>query len=307
MRMPLLICLFAMVLAVGTAAAPAHAQDNAVNAAADANAADPVANVLANDSVAALPTPTATATPATGNQETRAVAANPSLKPDEVSAAGIALLRLFLMAVVLERALALLFGWRPFIATFDGSGIRTPIALFVAMLVTHYFQTDALVRLFQAYGNPLPDSGGRFFARTLEAMVIAGGSSGVAQMMRQLGFQPPQSAEDLRPKPKNEDEAWISVALDGRGDAVNFPAYVWLTPAGEPPFEAGTIYQYSGRQSFFSYFFRNRGRFPQTGGYVVKPETAYTIQLVDSAGKIFPVNGTHTLGPRAIIDIVVDA
>jgi hypothetical protein len=302
MRARLLLSLLALAVA-----GPAFAQDNVAANVAVENAAvvsdDPVVNAVTPETV---PTPAATPA-ATGNQETAAFAANPKLKPEEVSAAGIALLRLFLLAVVLERALSLLFNWRPFIATFDGGGIRTPIAFIAAMLVTHYFQPDALIRLFQAYGNPMPDPTGRFFARTLEAMVIAGGSSGVAQMMRQLGFQPPRSIEDVRPKPKNDDEAWISVALDGDRTAVNFPAYVWLTPAGGTSYEAGTIYQFSGRQSFASYFFRNRGRFPQSGGHVVTPGVTYTIAVIDSSGKVFAGNGTHTLGPRAIIDIVIDA
>lgn len=293
MLVRLMLGLLALIAVAGPVALPALAQNNAVDAVVVTNAADPVANVV-TPAPAATPAPEATP------------AATPQLPRDDMSAAGVALLRLFLLAVVLERALALLFGWRPFIAIFDGQGIRTPISFVMAMLITHYFHTDALVQLFKAYGNNLaPD--GVFFARTLEAMVIAGGGAGVAQLMRQLGFQPPQSADDIRPKPKDETEAWISVALDGSGDAVNFPAYVWLTPDGGAPFEAGTIYKYSGKQSFASYFFRNRGRFPQSGGYVVTPKVPYSIQVIDSSGKAFPVKDKHTLGPRAIIDIVIDA
>ena len=255
--------------------------------------------------------PAADETGAPGNLETRAIAEDPlDLAPSDAAAAGIALLRLFVLAVVLERALSLLFDWRPFLAWFDGAGVRTPIAFAAAMAITHYFQSDALVRLFQAYGNPLPeatDSTGLFLARTLEAMVIAGGSSGVAKLMRSLGFRPAAGAEDARPVPKNDDEAWISVALDGKPGSVSFPAYVVIAQNGKPAYEAGTIYRFSGPQSFTSYFFRNRGRFPQSAGHPVDVGKTIAVAVVDSAGRKFEANSPHTPGPRAIIDIVIDA
>jgi hypothetical protein len=134
----------------------------------------------------------------------------------------------------------------------------------------------------------------------LTAMIIAGGSAAVNRIFQSFGFRP-VSTQEQPPKPTlKNDEAWIAVTLV-RDKAVG-SADVLIKNA-----VAGTISGTSPKRSLFRYFVRDKGRFPQSGGYTVTPGAGYEVdvQAYDVAGAALPAKkwGPYDIAPRAIIDI----
>jgi len=80
-----------------------------------------------------------------------------------------ALVAIVVVAFILERALALLFEWRPFVKRFHKKGVRTPISLLVALALTMTWHFDALSIIFEH-----PHS--LFLGELITAATIAGGS-----------------------------------------------------------------------------------------------------------------------------------
>lgn len=118
-----------------------------------------------------------------------------------IEASGNALLKLFVLAVILESALALLFNWRPIVARYDGRGIKAPVSFAAALALVFIFKPDAIAALMSGYGSDV-GQGGLFFARVIEAMVIAGGSAGVNRLLLALGFRSQTRAEEVVAKPR---------------------------------------------------------------------------------------------------------
>jgi len=58
-----------------------------------------------------------------------------------------ALLVLFVVALLLESGLAVLFNWRPFVVYFDGRGAKTPITVIVAYMFVSHYELDIVTRL----------------------------------------------------------------------------------------------------------------------------------------------------------------
>ena len=217
---------------------------------------------------------------------------------EPLDASGNALLKLFVLALILESALALLFNWRPFVARYDGRGVKAPISFAAALILTLFFKPDAIETLMEAYGGGEVSGGGLFFARVIEAMVIAGGSAGVNRLMVALGVRSRVRAQEVVAKPK-PTEAWISVGLD-RQSAVG-PVYVELQEDEEPPRLAGTI---TGTRAVpRSFFRRDYGRLPPAGGWPLTPGREVSVTLVDSAGNRSGTWGPHRLAAGAIIHI----
>lgn len=285
-------------LIVGASFAPAAAfAQNGSNVAE--NVVETVANIVAPETDAAE---TDTTENGSGSQvresavDPRDTGSDSDQAPLEAS--GNALLKLFVLAVVLESALALLFNWRPFVARYDGRGVKAPISFVAALLLTLFFKPDAIETLLESYGGANVSGGGLFFARVLEAMVIAGGSAGVNRLMVALGFRSRIRAEEVVAKPK-PTEAWISVGLDRQG-AVG-PVYVELKEDQDPPKIAGTI---AGTRAVpRSMFRRDYGRLPTAGGWSLVPGKEVSVTLVDAAGSRSATWGPHRLAAGAIVDI----
>jgi hypothetical protein len=213
---------------------------------------------------------------------------------------------LLVLAVLVESGLALLFRWRPFLDYFDSRSMNALVAFIFALILVRVFNLDITSQLISVYnetgkGIDLKDWMG-WPGSLLTAMIIAGGSAGVNRIFQAFGFRP-TSAEQQPPKPPElrQDQAWIAVNLV-RDKAVG-SADVLIKGA-----VAGTISGASPRGRFLRYLVRDKGRFPQTGGYTVSPGADYLIEVqgYDADGK--PIKekatwGPFTIAPRAIVDI----
>lgn len=221
--------------------------------------------------------------------------------------AGRAVFYLFVVAVILESALALLFNWKPFVENLVPRAVRPVIAFFAAILVVNMLGMDVVAALANTLSEPsatkLPVT---TTGQVITAMVIAGGSAGVNTMLIALGFRSVRTpATEPKPPP---DKAWLALrALDGRsrGDL-----FVYLTsPPGGANALLGVIKGRSKPASILSWFLSDRGRLPSYGGHTVQPGHDYVIQVrgTDENGVPLP---PATYGPLqfargAVIDIDV--
>jgi hypothetical protein len=213
-----------------------------------------------------------------------------------------ALFALFILAVVVESGLALIFNMKPYLNLVDTKAVNPIIAFVFSLALVWLFDLDIGTTLMNIYsGAKAPPN---YPSMVLTAMIIAGGSAGVNRLFQAFGFRSPaaQQAPVVRPPPT---QAWLSVALK-RNRAVG-PVWVNINSANQPRV-AGSI----AGQSFFSHpavawAVRNKSRFPQSGGEVITPGTEITVTLEgkasDGAVITSPEWGPFALAPGAIVDI----
>lgn len=253
--------------------------------------------VVAGFSGAALadtPTPPASAWVTMGSADFYAV----SLK---------ALTLLFVMAVLIESALAVIFNWRLFLDLFYGRGVKTLVMIAVSALAVWAFNIDVVQTMLGQYGLVSGEGGGPL-SHFLTALILAGGSAGVYRILVALGYRQAPSEAEIRPKPK-KDKAWISVKVLRRS-AVG-QVYVRVTEAGQvtelsPPQLAGIVSPRCFWAIIGSVFLLDRNRFPQAGGYELEVAKEYRIEVTghDEAGAVVvsDIDGTYRFAPGAILD-----
>lgn len=213
---------------------------------------------------------------------------------------------LFVLAVLIESGLAVLFNWRPFQDFFDPRSVKTLVALVFSYLFVEAFDFDAITRLVNVYaGTSYPVN---LPGKIVTALVLAGGSSGVNNLMIALGFRKAAAPREETPRPP-PTEAWIAVKLIRR--QAKGPVTVRIGTDPDALSVAGTISGSAilgGRLT--GYFLRDRGRFPTSGGYRVAAGATYKVTLegVTSANAPVPPGpgatwGPYPLAPGAVIDL----
>lgn len=218
-----------------------------------------------------------------------------------------ALTMLFVLAVLLENAFALLFNWRVFQAYFSARGVRTLVMFAVSLLLVYQLPIDIVAGLIAAYTNGVaPDSGP--LTKVVTALILAGGSSGVHNLMYALGYRS-ERAELEEPRPP-KDKAWVAVRVKRRlaeREIVVRIREVGGAGADAPAPIAGMIA--SRGPSLLGLLLRDRSRFPQNGGYTLLPNTLYeiTVEGRDANGdRIAPLDAKPiVLAPGAILDLEV--
>lgn len=210
---------------------------------------------------------------------------------------------LFVVAILLESALAIIFNWRVFLALFDGRGMRTVVSIALALAVVLSFDLDALTDLIKIYSGSDVSKGHSWLGKFITALILAGGSSGVNNILIAFGYRSRKTEEEIAPRPKGTD-AWIAVRL-ARSNAVG-PVLVHIGPAGANPMPvAGVIIGTSKGPQWWDFFFRDKGRFPGAGGHTVVPGL-YEVWVTgrDSSGKdLITKWGPTAIAERAIVDI----
>jgi len=236
------------------------------------------------------------------------------LTGEGLSAASITVLTLFLLAVLLESALAIIFNWRPFIESFNARATRPLVSFGVALAFVVYFNFDAVTGLMNAVQKTaLPAN---WFGQVLTAAILAGGSAGVNTMLVALGFRELKTQDTAAPK-LDLTQAWVAIqAVQERsvgevrvqiGESnTKDPPYVELPLAGVVP---GSTRNPAG--PFRRFFLRDMGRFPPFGGYLIPSKKPCKIVL-SAAKKDDPHNTRIFSEPidfvpaeRAIIDLTI--
>ncbi len=246
----------------------------------------------------------------------QSAASNPIALTDEIYAKSLSALTILLVtAVLLESAFATIFNWRVFLTYFSLRGVKTIIMVVISLLVVKLFNLDVLASLIAAYKTPVgavesvPVVSGAV-SQFVTALVLAGGSNGVYNLLSALGYRSNRE-EEVAPKPR-DDEAWVAIRAK-RENAVG-EIQVSIQPAGPlaagttvPPAIAGTIG--FKRPGLLELLLRNVNRFPQNGGYVVKPNVPYMIVVEgkDASGASIRrmEEKLYVLSPRAVVDFEV--
>lgn len=214
---------------------------------------------------------------------------------------------LFLIAVLLESALALLFNWRPFIETFNARATRPLVAFLVAWLLVGAFDYDAVTQLMDAAQKKVP-SAPATMGMILTAAILAGGSAGVNTMLVALGFREVKTPATVAPKVPPED-AWIAVNLDRKTEQGDLAVLIGAPDAAGVLPLAGVVgpSSKSRRSALGRFFLRQTGRFPAFGGYVVQAGKPCRVEVRKTASLAAdPVYGvSFTPAPGAIIDLNV--
>ena len=215
-----------------------------------------------------------------------------------------ALTMLFVIAVLLESAFALLFSWRVFLTYFSVTGVKTIVMLLISWIVVYAFDIDILASLLNVYREKpaasLPVS------KVITAMILAGGSAAVNRIFVAVGFRSlPVPPLDVKPP---ETKAWVAVMVKqkvstGRVHVGLKDLGVAAAAATDPAPIAGTAC--AGAPNLFALLFRNPKRFPANGGYEVIPGHLYEVSVSgkDAAGAPQSVTaGTFVFANRAIVD-----
>lgn len=253
-----------------------------------------------------------------------AAAANPAasssvglLNPNMFESSLAALTMLLVIAVLMESAFATIFNWRAFLAYVSVKGVKTPIMIAFAWWVVATLGVDVVASLIAAYktpaaGPPVPvESISGHLTKFLTAMILAGGSAGIHNLMTTLGFRSKEREAGGPPAPK-PDAAWLAIHLTRDkivGDArvsINDQGPITGTTANPPAPIAGIL---TGRRPRLrDIFFRNRNRFPANEGHTLKPGNIYevTVSGVDKSGQPLSTEAERiVLANRAIVDLEV--
>lgn len=211
------------------------------------------------------------------------------------------LFAVFTIAVVLESALAVIFNWRLFLVYFDSRGTKTIVSVLAGVLVATSLHLDIIDRLYKAM---YPGGSGLGpFGYFLTGLVLAGGSAGVNNILKTLGFRSLQTAEAKQPKPRTK-EAWLAVRLK-RIRSEKTPVQVFLTRDNDGERLIGTIMG-TRAPSIFARLRTNPMRYPNVAGFAVPADSLVTVQLRDPtlpAGEdVSEPWGPYRIGEGAIID-----
>ncbi|AIC31322.1 hypothetical protein IE4771_PE00096 (plasmid) [Rhizobium etli bv. mimosae str. IE4771] len=245
------------------------------------------------------------------------------LSNEVYTASAKALTMLFVTAVVLESAFAVIFNWRVFLAYFDTRGLKTIVMIVISTIVVFYFKLDIFASLLAAYSVPnaiadpaglaaslqaeVKDTSGTV-SKLVTALVLAGGSSGVHNMMYALGFRNNRDTDTISKPDLNE--AWVSVSVTRR--TVDGPVLVTVQKVDAAP-DGAAVTALAGsvrfrRPAVKELLMRNINRFPQNGGYVVEPDKTYLIQAIadkrgDTSTQLSSPTRYYRFAPRAIVDL----
>ncbi len=224
------------------------------------------------------------------------------------------LLGLFVAATVLESALTTIFQWRLYREFFNGRAVKTLVMIAVSFAVVRGFDYDVFARIMGYAGGTGETSPNSQF---LSALVLAGGSSAIYQLLVSLGFRTPSEPPQSQPKPP-ENLAWISVKLVRKKAIGSIRIHVdeLATPSVELLASAplsGTVGNRTLSERLRGMFFADSMRFPTYGGQTVKANTVYRIMASGEkagSGADDPITSFHheiftgRFASRAIIDFV---
>ncbi|MDG2532847.1 hypothetical protein P6144_04255 [Sphingomonas sp. HITSZ_GF] len=256
------------------------------------------------DTPALTPTPQPAATP---QAQTGTIADDPAAS-QVIAESGKALIVLFVLAAILESALAWFFNLPVVAGLFNGRNFKPIISCGLALAVTYGFQSVLLIGLFANYGYDTAGADAQFLCRLIESLVLAGGSAGVNRLLRNLGIRPIDPIAESNPTPQPLD-AWISVTHRRSGTKGPVDVEIGTTAADGTVVWAiaGQVRGGSPLSGFASWLLRDRSRFPGSGGYVVTPGVPIQVRLAwtksDGTVLLSPAWGPYALADRAIVDI----
>lgn len=223
-----------------------------------------------------------------------------------------ALFIVFILAVLLESGLAVVFSWRPFVEFFNARAVKPLISFAVALIFVRSFGLDVVTALVNAFSTQKWDP--EYTGSILSALVIAGGSAGVNNIMVAFGYRQQRTPESVAAKPP-PDKAWIAVKVVRQ--QIIGPVEVYIGPPQDPPAAhapvelADQIIPLVGivkgeGPTLLHAFLADRSRFPSYGGHAVDKDTTVAVRLIghDAAGIVRTLDwGPRKVAAGAVIDL----
>ena len=99
----------------------------------------------------------------------------------------------FVLAVVIEVALNVVFQWRPFVVHFHGKGVKTPVAVIVSGAIVYGYGLDIIRDLLLVMGL---DNVDKFGGGLVTALLLAGGSSSINTIFIALKLRDPKAMDE---------------------------------------------------------------------------------------------------------------
>ena len=96
------------------------------------------------------------------------------------------------MSMLLERALAILFEYRPFVNKYDKKGVKEPITLVIAFLICRFWDFDAISMIILRETTSV-------FGQIITAGIIAGGAKGSIKLFRDVMNWRSKAYDQLNP------------------------------------------------------------------------------------------------------------
>ena len=112
---------------------------------------------------------------------------------------------IFILAVLVEVALSVLFRWRIFLRYFDSIGLKVPIAFAVSLAIVIANEIDLPGDVIEAFGTT--PTAGKEVGYFIGALIIAGGSSSVNAVFEKLGWRNPVAQKEKAEKDKQNRSA----------------------------------------------------------------------------------------------------
>jgi hypothetical protein len=217
------------------------------------------------------------------------------------------ILELFVVALLIESALALIFRWKPFLTVFDPKAVNSVIALAVSLAFVWVYNFDAVAKLLKTYGyDPTPSHDAAGYILT--AMIVAGGSKGVNRIFQALGFRSPLSQDEPSAQRPPPNKAWIAVT-PVRVNAKGTIRVVVIS--ADTVVAVEDIHARGSKRPWWSFLVRDTTRFPQSGGYPVTPGAVVKVELQgkDAEGQLLEPtrwNSPSPVAAGAIIDLALE-
>ncbi|HEY4943181.1 MAG TPA: hypothetical protein VII56_17250 [Rhizomicrobium sp.] len=204
-----------------------------------------------------------------------------------------ALFELFIIAILVESGLALLFRWKPFLSVFDPAAMNAVVAFLFSFTFVWIFDLDIVSRLFSVYTHS--EQKPEFAGQVLTAMIIAGGSSVVNKLFQAFGLRSPLSHDDAAATTTTAQPTtgWIAVTPN----RVNAVGEITVLLSGAA---VGTIEGGAGKRSLLSVMLRDRGRFPPSDGFPVAPGN-YSVSLAGRDSHGAAIVSPSSWGPYPVI------
>lgn len=210
-----------------------------------------------------------------------------------------------IVVVVVESALSALFNWRVWRQVFNQRALKTPVMFAAGLLVVLGFGYDIFARILNDVGAGI-EAQGNWGSVLISALIIAGGSSGINTLFRNLGLR--QVLPDAPPKPAlSQSEAWISVKVNGGVPGDAFHVAIAPSTLATGPELAGSVEVKSFGVRLREAFRSEPQRFPNYGGWSLDAGKPYRIEVIDTRAPAAKPKLVFegSFAPRAIIDFQV--
>lgn len=222
------------------------------------------------------------------------------------------LLKVMLIAILMEQAFAVIFYWRLYQEFFAGRAVKTLVMIVASVLFVLLSGYDPVSKIISIATGTTGDASANALTIFLSALIFSGGSAGVNNLLIALGFRQP-SAEPKRLEPPT-GMAWLSVRVISTDQTIRYGVELAESDQTAAAPLLSMLVHRTPWDRFRRVFSRDPMRFPPSGGYTVKSGKSYVITVVktekDAAGlqvSRAPVwSWSGSFADRAIADFEVN-